>query len=443
MTMAFWSGINIASLIILCLMYWNTGKDGTKIFLDLKLFRYFQVAVLLHLIFDTMGYLLIKEPFAVSLKMAYAVNTLYYITVPIPPFIWFLVCDYKVYNNAEGLKKRLRIYLIPIVIHTVFVMFTPLHGLTFYIDAESIYHRGTLAAFTWIICWLFSFGTYPMLAIKTKNKPALQPKGLDVYYYLFQVAPIVFSVIQVLWHGSLLISLGLVISTFIIFANVHSRRLTEIAVAKGTEKTMRELEMKVAELTATFNAIPDLLCIKDLDFVITECNNALLTHYGIRREDIVGTSTKQGVKDANYTDEEIEMYSTCDQRAVDECIPILNEEPIPRFDGTQPLFETIKAPIIINDKVVGIVAVARDLTKRLELQKAELDKEQAEKRAAQMENEMTKSRIAVMLSQVKPHFLFNALTAISQLCDIDPVRAKRVTIEFSNYLRGNMTSLDE
>jgi two-component system, LytTR family, sensor kinase len=49
----------------------------------------------------------------------------------------------------------------------------------------------------------------------------------------------------------------------------------------------------------------------------------------------------------------------------------------------------------------------------------------------------------MMLSQIQPHFLYNALTVISRLCDKDPAKAKKATIEFSAYLRGNMDSLEE
>jgi hypothetical protein len=57
------------------------------------------------------------------------------------------------------------------------------------------------------------------------------------------------------------------------------------------------------------------------------------------------------------------------------------------------------------------------------------------------ELEMTKSKVSIMLSQIQPHFLHNALTAIAQLCDEDPAMAKKATIDFSTYLRNNMESL--
>lgn len=48
-----------------------------------------------------------------------------------------------------------------------------------------------------------------------------------------------------------------------------------------------------------------------------------------------------------------------------------------------------------------------------------------------LENELTQSRIAVMLSQIKPHFLFNALNAISALCLTDPVMADQAITSLS------------
>jgi len=62
--------------------------------------------------------------------------------------------------------------------------------------------------------------------------------------------------------------------------------------------------------------------------------------------------------------------------------------------------------------------------------------------AAVKELELTENKIAIMLSQIQPHFLYNALSAIAQLCDEDPVKAKQVTMDFSVYLRSNMESLN-
>lgn len=59
----------------------------------------------------------------------------------------------------------------------------------------------------------------------------------------------------------------------------------------------------------------------------------------------------------------------------------------------------------------------------------------------QNKKELTESKISIMLSQIQPHFLYNALTSIKGLCVSDPKRAEKAVDSFSIFLRGNMNSL--
>lgn len=59
----------------------------------------------------------------------------------------------------------------------------------------------------------------------------------------------------------------------------------------------------------------------------------------------------------------------------------------------------------------------------------------------QKEKELTDAKISILLSQIGPHFLFNTLTAIRQLCDKDVEEAKITITDFSRFLRGNMSIL--
>ena len=54
---------------------------------------------------------------------------------------------------------------------------------------------------------------------------------------------------------------------------------------------------------------------------------------------------------------------------------------------------------------------------------------------------ITEQRLQIMMTQIKPHFLYNSLGAIEALCDSDPKAAKEATVKFSRYLRGNMDSI--
>ena len=64
-------------------------------------------------------------------------------------------------------------------------------------------------------------------------------------------------------------------------------------------------------------------------------------------------------------------------------------------------------------------------------------------RYQQVQKELYESRVAIMVSQIQPHFLYNSLTSIAMMCTINPETAQEATITFADYLRGNMDSLKQ
>ena len=96
--------------------------------------------------------------------------------------------------------------------------------------------------------------------------------------------------------------------------------------------------------------------------------------------------------------------------------------------------------------VVAMVVVLRiiprnintaEKAKELELQRSRLE---AEKNV--VEAELKESRISIMLSQIRPHFIYNTLGTIERMCLKDPQKANELVRNFSLYLRGNFSELD-
>ena len=56
--------------------------------------------------------------------------------------------------------------------------------------------------------------------------------------------------------------------------------------------------------------------------------------------------------------------------------------------------------------------------------------------------ELSESRISTMMSQIRPHFIYNTLGSIEQLCKLDPPKAGELVHNFAKYLRGNFGELD-
>ena len=66
-----------------------------------------------------------------------------------------------------------------------------------------------------------------------------------------------------------------------------------------------------------------------------------------------------------------------------------------------------------------------------------------QKKLAKQERQLIDKELAIKMSQIQPHFLYNSLTSIHYLCDKDPKLAKKAVKWFSTYLRGNLESMSK
>ena len=60
---------------------------------------------------------------------------------------------------------------------------------------------------------------------------------------------------------------------------------------------------------------------------------------------------------------------------------------------------------------------------------------------ARQQQEIATERSSVMVLQMRPHFIYNTLMSIYSLCNIDPQKARQVTMDFTNYLRKNFNAV--
>lgn len=56
--------------------------------------------------------------------------------------------------------------------------------------------------------------------------------------------------------------------------------------------------------------------------------------------------------------------------------------------------------------------------------------------------ELEDMRMRIAISQIKPHFLYNTLSAISILCDKDINKAKEILESLADYLKENVSSIE-
>ena len=65
------------------------------------------------------------------------------------------------------------------------------------------------------------------------------------------------------------------------------------------------------------------------------------------------------------------------------------------------------------------------------------------KNLVENERELMQSQMSLAISQIQPHFLYNTLSTIAELCRKDSAMAEEVTNRFSLYLRGNLEHMGD
>ncbi|MDR0320804.1 MAG: response regulator [Treponema sp.] len=127
-------------------------------------------------------------------------------------------------------------------------------------------------------------------------------------------------------------------------------------------------------LTAVFNTIPDLIFCKDLSFHFTRCNKSFLDSYNVRGEDITGKGDADGL---GIPSELAQKYIENDLKVINGKQTLITEESVPSDDGKDQLYETIKVPLVQDDKVIGILAISRNVTQRKAMEEQALSASRA------------------------------------------------------------------
>ena len=62
-------------------------------------------------------------------------------------------------------------------------------------------------------------------------------------------------------------------------------------------------------------------------------------------------------------------------------------------------------------------------------------------RYMRQQREIAHQRASIMVLEMRPHFIYNAMMSIYYLCAQDPKKAQQVTLDFTTYLRKNFTAI--
>jgi len=136
---------------------------------------------------------------------------------------------------------------------------------------------------------------------------------------------------------------------------VYVQDLTEI-------KTLQiSLENERTMLQLMFDSSPDHIFCKDMEFNYTRCNESLLKHHQITKDDLIGKDDETGL---GVSQDIAREFRVSDSAVLSDRMTTVYDEKVPASDGSMRLFETIKVPLVLHGEVTGIMGIARDITER-------------------------------------------------------------------------------
>ena len=112
-------------------------------------------------------------------------------------------------------------------------------------------------------------------------------------------------------------------------------------------------------LTALFDAIPDHVFVKDFSLKYVQCNKSMYDFFGRTPEDIIGKDDAIGLGLASSL---VDEFVGSDWLILSSGKTAKFEYVLPSRTGEPVHVETIKAPLVQNDKVIGILGISRDIT---------------------------------------------------------------------------------
>jgi PAS domain S-box-containing protein len=141
-------------------------------------------------------------------------------------------------------------------------------------------------------------------------------------------------------------------SVSIMMASVITRHTM---VAKRTEDLTRQTTM----LATLLNTIPDQIFVKDLASRYLQCNNALYEFFDKMPADVIG---KDDIDGLGLPLEIAQKFIDSDWAVFSSGLPKHFKLSVMRHDGVRIKLDTIKAPLILNGKTLGLLGISRDVT---------------------------------------------------------------------------------
>ena len=243
MSNAIFNIFSILLLIILCVHSLSKEEDKS---LQLWLYIIMLITTMLLLLLDIFSRF-DGNPNTYYALINSASNYIVFLLNPVMSLIWFIYVYFEVYHDERRTKRLFVPLSILFLANTAMVIVSQFFGWFYYIDAENIYHRGPLFAFSALFTIILLFVTFLVIVINQKN---INKKHLFSLIF-FPIPPLIGIILQVYIYGFSFTLNCTVLSLLIVHLNIQDDSIyTDYLTGLGNRKKLEVvLKEKVSRIS--------------------------------------------------------------------------------------------------------------------------------------------------------------------------------------------------
>ena len=218
--------ICIICILIMALLIGNVKKKFTIMFAD-RLFLSILWTAMGLFISDGAWILIDGLDFIGAKAINNFLNLIYFTLTGTIGLLWLIYTDYKINQDEDRLKRRLKWYTIPAAVLLVSILSSPWTGWIFSLNRNNSYHGGRYHAMQMLIAYAYLLwaAILALIAAKKTEKRYLRSEYLTLASFI--ILPLIGGIVQGKRYGFPLIWVGMAISILIVFVNTQNQQITK------------------------------------------------------------------------------------------------------------------------------------------------------------------------------------------------------------------------
>jgi GGDEF domain-containing protein len=278
--------IILYSELILVYIIVNIYQFREKNETSTKLFIFIVYILSIVNVLEGVSWVLNGSHFPWGRQISFAVNTVLLMCNSLPAVTWVAYADYKIFNDIEKLKKRVKWYLTPFYITVILLAINIWTGVVFTIDESNVYSRGPGVNIIALMTYAMIVGLY----FRTKKYKKQISGKIMQSIFIFMLIPIIAGLIQMFAYGVLLIWPSFILASLIAFFQIEKDAiqrdpLTGLAIREQLEQRAHYLMNKNIGFSVVMLDMNDFKSIND-QFGHFEGDQALIITASILRHNV-------------------------------------------------------------------------------------------------------------------------------------------------------------